>query len=127
MPELRFVINDPKTGKSYPLVKDVDLIGTKIKDKIDGSLIEMEGYEFEIAGGSDNAGFPMRYDLPISGRKKILITRSTGLKTNIKGMKKKKTFAGNIIGNATVQVNLKILKYGPKPLSPAGTNESEEK
>ena len=40
-----------------------NFIGKKIKETISGDLLGFSGYEFEITGGSDNCGFPMRRDV----------------------------------------------------------------
>lgn len=115
--EFKLVISDPKTGKSMSKeVKEPDskrFSGMKIGDKVKGELIDMQGYEFEITGGSDYAGFPMRKDIPGTSRKRILAVSGVGLrKSKRKGSKQRKTVAGNTIYEKTAQVNLKILKHG---------------
>jgi len=92
------------------------LQGKKIGDKIHGEVLDMPGYEFEISGGSDYCGFPMRNDVNGVMRKAILITTGIGNKYNRKGMRLRRTVAGNTIYNKTSQVNLKVLKYGAEPL-----------
>ncbi len=116
MSEFRITINDTKTGKSYNKALDTDLfLGKRIKDKINGDDLGLKGYELEITGGSDNAGFPMRYDLSGTGRKKIKILSGTGLrKLPKRGINVRKTVKGNTISNDIVQVNLKIIKDGSK-------------
>jgi small subunit ribosomal protein S6e len=115
MGNIKFVINDGKTGKTYQTEVDGSkLYGRKIKDKIKGDLLDISGYEFEITGGSDYCGFPMRPDLQISGRKKLLLTRGIGVKTVKKGQRIRKTVCGAIVNDTTHQVNMKILKYGAK-------------
>lgn len=118
MAEHRFVINDTKTGKSYQKALDTeDFVGKKVGQKISGNLIGLESYELEISGGSDYAGFPLRKDVEGIGRKKALLTKGTGLRTiERKGIKRRKTVSGNTIIAKTVQINLKILKYGSRPL-----------
>ena len=138
MAEFKLVISDPKKGKSYQKeVKEKEassLVGLKIGSKVSGDKIELAGYEFEISGGSDNCGFPMRKDLEGTARKKILIVGGVGLHSKRKGMKKRKTVAGNTISNSTSQINMKILKYGkakletpsPKPETKEGEGEVKE-
>ncbi len=117
MAEIKLTINDPKTGKSYKhITEGSSLRGKKLKEKISGDLIGLKGYELEITGGSDKAGFPMRFDLPGPQRKKILLTKGPGVKLKRKGIRKRKTVAGNEISKDTVQVNLKILKVGAKKI-----------
>src|SRR3989344_4742277 len=87
MAEFKLTINDVKTGKSYSkLVKDNEadsFRNKKVKDAVSGDSIGINGYEFEITGGSDNAGFPIRPDLNMAGRKRILLTKGPGVR--IKG------------------------------------------
>ena len=90
--------------------------GKKIGDKINGELLEMPGYEFQISGGSDYCGFPMRSDVNGIMRKAILTTQGLGNNYTRKGMRLRRTVAGNTVYNKTSQLNLKVLKYGPEPL-----------
>ena len=47
------------------------ILGIKVGDKVTGSAIGFDGYEFMLTGGSDHCGFPMRKEIPGVGRKKI--------------------------------------------------------
>ena len=127
MVEFKLVIADPKTGKSYKKeVKDADavvLLGKKIKDIVE--LHGMQGYKFEITGGSDYAGFPMRADISGPVRKRIYSKGGVGVKDVKRGEKKRKIVCGNTIHAKIVQINLKIKEYGPKPLEEK--KETEEK
>ena len=120
MTEFKLVIADPKTGKcSQREVKDQDaafFLGKKIKDVVKGEVLGLQGYEFEITGGSDDCGFPMRYDVNGFTRKKILAISGVGLKKKGKGIRQRKTVCGNIVHEKTSQINLKILKAGKEPL-----------
>lgn len=117
MVEIKYVINDVKSGKSYqkPLTDDT-LLNKKIGDKIKGDFLGLNGYELEITGGSDNAGFPMRKDLQGTSRKKILLSKGPGIKSKRKGLRRRKSIMGNTISNNTAQVNLKIVKAGSKSI-----------
>ena len=130
MVSFKLVISDPKTGKSYQReVKDQDakgIAGLKIGDAVKGELIELTGYEFIITGGSDNAGFPMRKDVTSSARKRVLITRGFGLRKARKGMRVRRTVAGNAVTDKTAQVNLKITKHGSAKLEPEGEKKEEK-
>lgn len=122
MAELKVVVNEPKTGKSYQkALAGNPLAGMKIKEKVSGDLVDIPGYEFEITGGSDDAGFPMRQDIDGPLKKKALLTGGPGLKTGTRlhkreGLRKRKTVAGNTITDKTAQVNLKVLKAGSDSL-----------
>ncbi|MDP3728877.1 MAG: 30S ribosomal protein S6e [bacterium] len=117
MAELRFVINDTKTGKTYQkALEDESLVGKKIGETVRGDFLGLEGYELQIRGGSDFAGFPMRNDIEGPIRKKALLGSGVGVKIDRKGMKKRKTVCGNQVTVKTAQLNLSVKKYGQKPL-----------
>ncbi|MFQ5838362.1 MAG: 30S ribosomal protein S6e [Thermoplasmata archaeon] len=123
MAEFRAVISDPKTGKTYN--RDVKghyaaaLTGKRIGEEVDGIFFDLPGYKLVLTGGSDKDGFPMRGDLPGPRRKRILVTGGTGFKPKKKGLRRRKTLRGNAIGPDTVQLNLKIVTYGPKSIGDA--------
>lgn len=118
MPEMKIVINDAKTGKSYKKELSSDegsvFMGRKIGDKVEGSSFGFGGYEFQITGGNDNSGFPMRRDMEGTRKKKALLTKGPGVKIKRKGMKKRKTIAGNTVYQSTSNINLKITTHGKK-------------
>ena len=121
MPEFKLVINDVKTGKSYQKVvsgEDADVFKrTKIGSIVQGDSLGFSGYEFEIRGGSDNCGFPMRADIDGIGRRRPLVTKSIGVRVKGKGIKKRKTLVGNTLSHLISQINLKTTKYGQKPIT----------
>jgi small subunit ribosomal protein S6e len=142
MVEFKLVIADTKSGKCYSKeVKDEEaksFLGLKIKDKVKGEMIDFTGYEFEITGGSDYAGFPMRNDVQGTGRKKILAVTGIGFKPyyrkrkkgirRFQGTRQRKTVCGNTIFNKTAQINLKVVTYGRKPIGgEAEAKPAEEK
>lgn len=120
MVDIKINIANSKDGKTYK--KDISaentkpFFGLKIGDSIKGELLDMAGYEFVICGGSDKCGFPMRKDVMGSARKKILISNGVGLRTKRKGMRVRKSIAGNTISDQTVQLNIKVTKVGKEPL-----------
>lgn len=117
MADIKCVVNDPKTGKSYSkaLADSTAVAGRKLGEKLSGSLIELPGYELQIVGGSDIAGFPLRRDLEGTRRKKLLLVRGDiGLRQGRKGDVYRKTVSGNTINDTTAQLNLKITTYGSK-------------
>ena len=132
MAEFKIVIGDPKTKKSFQkVVGEADakfFMGKKIGDKFKGESIDLTGYEFEITGGSDDSGFPMRKDVSGVMRKKILTAGGVGFISKRKGMRKRKTVAGNTIYDKTSQINVKVLKHGKKALGeePAAEEKTEE-
>nr|MCK4930356.1 30S ribosomal protein S6e [Nanoarchaeota archaeon] len=127
--EFKINIGDPKTGKTVKRVvsgKEAEAFFKKrIGEKINGDDIGFAGYEFEISGGSDYCGFPMRKDVRGTARKRILIVSGVGIRKNRRGRKVRKTVAGNTIYSKTAQINLKIIKKGSKPLAEEKKEEEE--
>ena len=86
--DIKIVISDPKTGKSVQRELKDDAVnpvmGLKIGDTLKGDSVSLEGFEFRITGGSDSAGFPMRKDVPGTGRKKILSIKGIGVSNKMK-------------------------------------------
>lgn len=103
-------------------VKDADasvFLGLKIGDTVKGDSFGLTGYEFLITGGSDHCGFPMRKDVPGSGRKKIFAVEGIGMKKKGKGKKQRKTLCGNTVHANISQINLKVTKEGKQKLGVA--------
>jgi small subunit ribosomal protein S6e len=128
--EFKLVIGQ-KDGKSIQKgVKEPEanaLLGLKIGDKVSGDKLGMAGYEFQIAGGSDYCGFPMRRDLPGVARKKVMLVKGVGLKDALAGIRKRRTICGNTIHQKISQINLKVLKEGKEALVGDQKEEKEDK
>ena len=79
----KVVVADPEKGKSYQLEAREPgarrLVGLRIGDKFDGEIIGLPGYELQITGGTDKAGFPLRADVAGSGRTSVLLSGGPGL------------------------------------------------
>lgn len=120
MVEFKVVVNDIHSGKSYNIPVSGhhanSLIGKKINDEVDGIFVSLPGYKLKITGGTDKDGFPMRYDVPGSTRRRLLLSRGLGFKPKELGKRKKKSIRGNTINQEIVQVNMKIFKPGAKPI-----------
>jgi len=130
MVEFKLSIGDTKTGKTTQVVVSdhnaTPLMGKKIGDKIRGETFDFPGYEFEITGGSDFCGFPMRKDIQGAVRKKIMIESGVGTRNTEKGIRVRKTVCGNTIHEKITMVSMKILKHGKKPLATEAPAEGEE-
>jgi len=127
---MQLIIADPKNGKSYkveiPKDKEVEFVGKKIGDKVDGGVVGAAGYELELTGGSDDSGFPMRSD--VAGQRKIqaLLTKGVGYHTKEKGMRRKKVVRGDTYSSSIVQINAKIVKAGPIALDELFKSEGKK-
>jgi small subunit ribosomal protein S6e len=130
MAEFKVVIADVKTGKTYN--RDVGgqnanaLIGKKIGDEIDGNFVDLPFFKLKITGGSDKSGIPMRQDLHGSRRKRVLLTEGVGFHPEDDGVRMKKTVRGNTINPDIIQINMKIVKHGPKKIEDSFAEKKEE-
>lgn len=128
--EIKVNVGDPKTKKTHTFTIAAEdaksIFGKRIGDKIRGDLMGKPGYELEITGGSDNAGFPMRKDATGTGRRQILITRGLGNQQSARGIRLRRTVAGNTVGDQTSQLNVKVVKHGPQPLVEAPAEQPAE-
>lgn len=127
----KIVIGDK--GKAWKIESESEsLIGKSIGEIVKGEDIkeDLSGYEFEITGGSDNAGFPLSKDLIGVGLKRVLLTKGFGMHDSRKGVRLRKTQRGKIIAQNTVQINMKLTKSGNKSfveLFPEQNKPKEEK
>ena len=125
-----FKINISDKGKTYKVELDSEeLVGKKIGENVAGNIVAplLNGYELQITGPSDKAGFAGHPNVQGSILKKLLLTKGKFLKrVPHKGFRRKKTVRGNEISLATVQVNMKVIKQGGKKLEEVFT-KSEPK
>jgi len=131
MVEFRVVVSDPKSGKSVQVPVSGQhanvLVRRHIGDEIDGMFCGLPGYKLRITGGTDKDGFPMRPEIPTSGRRRILVAASLGFNPQRKGVRKKKTFRGNEISPDTMQINTMVTQHGPKPIEELAPKKEEKK
>lgn len=126
---MAFKLNISNKGKAWKLeVESEFLVGKSIGEKFNGKEInpDLEGYELEITGGSDKAGFPMYKEIEGIGLKRVLLTKGWGMHKRPKGDKKKvpqpkglrlrKSVRGRTISDLIVQINLRVLTEGKKKL-----------
>jgi len=107
------------------------LYSKKLGEEFNSEVIGITGAKFLITGGSDANGFPMRKDLPIAGKKKLLITKSIGFRGKLRGkrfdgLRIKRTVAGNTVYEKTNQLNVKTVKGDDKVVAAFAPEASEE-
>ncbi len=90
------------------------IIGLKIGDKFDASLIGLKGYTLKITGGSDKNGFPMKKDVEGPRRIKSLLAGGIGFKPIRDGQRRRKTVRGNTISDDIVQISTIVDQKGEK-------------
>ena len=120
MASFKLCISDPSSGKTFQKeIKDSHarpFIGLNIGETIKGDNFDLNGFEFQITGGSDYCGFPMRKGI-LGLRKKIAIYGGIGFRGEAKGIKRRKTVCGHKVHERISQINLKVTKQGAKKLA----------
>jgi small subunit ribosomal protein S6e len=118
MAKFKIIVSDPEAGKSQLIeveeAQAVPLIGRKLGEIIDGAAIKLPGYKLKITGGSDKDGFPMRPNIHGGVRVGAILSEGVGFHPTSKGERKRKTLRGNVITDAIVQVNMKIVEKSRK-------------
>ena len=137
-----FKINISHKGRTIKKeTENESIIGKRIGEIIRGNEIsaELVGYELQITGTSDKAGFPGKKDIEGPELRKVLLTRGFSLKTKPKGLSKKskkmsgglrfkKTVRGNTISTDTIQVNTIVKTEGQNKFDTLGKKaHAEEK
>jgi len=108
-----------KTGKTFQ--KEIEenqienIVGLKIGDEFDGSLVGLMGYNLQVTGASDKEGFPSKRNIEGANRVSIVLTPGIGFKNaNRNGYRRRKSIRGNTISEQIAQLNIKIIKEGKK-------------
>jgi small subunit ribosomal protein S6e len=131
MAKFKIIISDPETGASKTVELEesraLPLIGRKIGEVIDGSIVDLSGYKAQIMGGSDKDGFPMRPDVHGGVRRKVILSGGTGFNPQDKGARRRKTIRGNTITDEIAQINMKIMEKPKKPKESKKAKEKTEK
>ncbi|MDD4299140.1 MAG: 30S ribosomal protein S6e [Methanomicrobium sp.] len=134
MADLKVVLSDPKTGKAYNITATGgmagSLIGKKVGQQISADALGFAGYTIELTGATDRTGIPARKDLPGAGKRKLLLSESTGFHEKYAGERRRKAIRCAEITPDFVQINAKVVGYGDKSLeqyfAPAESNAAAE-
>lgn len=120
MVEFKVVLSDTKTGRAYNINVSGGvagaIIGKRIGEELDAGPFGLPGYRMEITGASDRNGTPAKRNLPVAGRRKLLLSGGVGFQPKMDGQRRRKSIRGNEITSDFVQINAKVTGYGDKPL-----------
>ncbi|MGB9714012.1 MAG: 30S ribosomal protein S6e [Candidatus Bathyarchaeales archaeon] len=129
MAKFKVVISDPETGTSKSVelegARAAPLIGRRMGEVIDGSIVDLPGHKVQITGGSDKDGFPMRPNVHGGVRRGVVLSGGVGFNPETKGARRRKTVRGNVITDEIVQVNMKIVEK-PKEKEKKKAKEKKE-
>ncbi len=108
------VIISDKHGKTISLeMKDKEaqpLIGSRIGDLTDSSVLGIDGGKFRITGGSDKSGTPMRWDVHGGVKKYVLLSKGTGMRSKAEGIRRRKLIRGNVVTDEIYQLNCLLVE-----------------
>lgn len=131
MAKFKVIVSDPETGTSSVLeleeARASPLIGRKLGEIIDGSVVNMAGRKVQIVGGSDKDGFPMRKDVHGGVRRQVILSGGVGFKPKNVGDRRRKTIRGNVITDEIVQINMKIAEKTKQPKEKTKEKKAKEK
>jgi small subunit ribosomal protein S6e len=121
MAKFKIIVSDPEEGTSKTVeleeARAAPLIGKKIGDIIDGTILGLPGFKAQITGGSDKDGFPMRPNVHGGVRRSVVLSGGVGFNPEKRGERRRKKVRGNVITDEIVQINMKIVEKpkGKKP------------
>ena len=131
MAKFKVIVSDPETGTSKVVeleeARATPLVGKRIGETVDGSMLDLPAHKVQIVGGSDKDGVPMRPSVHGGVRRRIVISGGIGFKPARHGQRKRKTVRGNVITDEIVQVNAKIVGKPKKAKEEKATPEPEVK
>ena len=113
MPQFKLVISDINGKSITQELKDrtaQPLLGSKIGDIIDSSVIGVSGGRMKITGGSDKSGTPMRPDVHGGVKKYVLLSRGIGMRNTRKGNRIRKLVRGKMVTEEIYQLNCLLVE-----------------
>lgn len=130
MARYKVIVSDPETGEAKAVevegARAVPLIGKRIGETIDGSVVGLSGHKLQVTGGSDKDGFPMRPSIHGGVRIRSIISGGVGFHSKRRGERRRKTLRGNVITEEIVQINMKILEKPKKTKKPKEAKKEEK-
>jgi small subunit ribosomal protein S6e len=130
MAKFKVIVSDPEEGTSKIVelaeARATPLIGRRIGEALDGSVVDLPGNKLKITGGSDKDGFPMRPSVHGGVRRKVMLSGGVGFNPQNEGLRRRKTIRGNVITDEIVQVNLKIVEKTKKAREAKKAKEKTE-
>jgi len=121
MAKFKVIVSEP-TAKSRVVelegARAVPLVGKRIGETLDGTVLGMSGAKLQITGGSDKDGFPMRPSIHGGVRVSVILSQGVGFHPHSEGERQRKTVRGNVITEDIVQINMKLLEKAKKAERP---------
>jgi small subunit ribosomal protein S6e len=126
--QFKLVISDSKGKSINQELKDRSaqpLLGSKIGDIIDSSVVGITGGKMKVTGGSDKSGTPMRPDVHGGVKKYVLLANGIGIRNIGGGHRIRKLVRGNMVTEEIYQLNC-VLVDGSLPVKGEAADTSKE-
>jgi small subunit ribosomal protein S6e len=127
MAQFKLVVSDIKGKSISQELKDRaanPLLGSKIGEIIDSSIIGIAGGKIKITGGSDKSGTPMRPDIHGGVKKYVLLSRGVGMRNASEGNRIRKLMRGNMVTEEIYQLNCVLVEGNlPEKAAISDTNK----
>lgn len=126
MAQFKLVVSDNKGKSISQELKDRaanPLLGSKVGEIIDSSIIGIAGGKIKITGGSDKSGTPMRPDIHGGVKKYVLLSRGVGMRNANEGNRIRKLMRGNMVTEEIYQLNCVLVEGNlPEMAATSDTN-----
>lgn len=125
MAQFKLVISDTKGKTITQELKDrgaQPLVGSRIGNVIDATVIGVAGGKLKITGGSDKSGTPMRSDVHGGVKKYVLLSTGVGNRSEVRV---RKLVRGNMVTEEIYQLNCMLVE-GALPEKPAEAAAASE-
>ena len=127
--QFKIIISDKKGKSVSKELKDKEaqpLVGLRVGEIIDSSVVGIPSGKIQLRGGSDKSGTPIRSDVHGGVKKYVLLSKGSGMRDNREGIRKRKLVRGNMITEEIYQINC-LLTEGNLPLTAEAKTEEPNK
>lgn len=127
--QFKVVISDKKGKSVSKELKDKEaqpLVGLRVGEIIDSSVVGISSGKIQLRGGSDKSGTPIRSDVHGGVKKYVLLSKGSGMRDDREGIRKRKLVRGNMITEEIYQINC-LLTEGNLPLTAEAQTEEPSK
>lgn len=111
--QFKVIVSD-KNGKSISkelMDKEAQpLVGLRVGETVDASIVGISSGKIQLRGGSDKSGTPIRKDVHGGVKKYVLLSKGAGMKDSREGIRKRKLVRGNMITEEIYQINSLLLE-----------------
>jgi small subunit ribosomal protein S6e len=125
--QFKVIISDKKGKSVSKELKDKEaqpLVGLRVGEIIDSSVVGIPSGKIQLRGGSDKSGTPIRSDVHGGVKKYVLLSKGAGMRDDREGIRKRKLVRGNMITEEIYQINC-LLTEGNLPLTAEVETDTE--